>query len=262
MNKSLNKKILEQIQDQKIQPTSKWNFKLREMLLWIGIGISLLLASFSVGSFIFQSVNSLLLPPHLHVWFAGIRIFLIILFITLAVFQILRTRKGYKRKYSLYLFIGFLLIGISGSVFFATRTTGIIERSLGSAGLIERGNNYWSEPETTGLLAGELIEITNEGYLLCEALDESLHVLDIISIDNKDIFIDFLRVQMVGYEQDGVYYPCSVQPWRVRLAGPERDTEYGVLENGNIEFRKQNTLRNNFIKTFERKSEIIRTNSC
>lgn len=262
MNKPLNKKILETIESQNIQPRSKQRFKIREIILWVGIGISLVLASMSVGSFIFQSVNNLLLPPNLHILFAGIRIILIVLFLALAIFQILRTDKGYRRRNSIYLLIGTLIITIIGFFFFITQATSVIESALGRGGVLKQGKEYWSQPEKTGLLAGEMVEITDQGYVVFEALDQSVHVLDIVEIEKSTILIDFLRVQMVGYEDNGIYYPCVVVPWKVTKGRPEKRLEYGSLRDGNIAFSRENISINHFKQIFERKSEIIRNKSC
>lgn len=262
MKKTLPKKILERIESENLEPRPKFIFTLREVILWVGIGISAFLASVSVGSFIFQSINTILLPPHLHVFFGLIRIGLIILFIVLIVFQVVHTEKGYKRKNTAYVAFGSIIIGIVGYIFFSTQFTGIIEQRIGGLGSIQQGKTYWSEPHKTGLLAGEMIEITDSGYVLFEALDNSTHVLDARNINNPEIFIDFLRVKMVGYEVDGIYYPCKVSSWRLRQAGPEKRLEYGDVQNGNISFGKENHSGKLFKNFLERKAEIVRTNKC
>ena len=66
-NIPLHKKILEHIDQKNIQPKARIWFILKEVLLWVGIALSLMLASLSAGSFIFQSINSILIPPHLHI---------------------------------------------------------------------------------------------------------------------------------------------------------------------------------------------------
>ena len=133
---------------------------------------------------------------------------------------------------------------------------------MGSAGTLRQGKDYWSQPAKTGLLAGELIEITDQGYMMFEALDGSIHILDIAKIEKNTIFVDFLRVRMVGYESNGIYYPCVVAPWEVKKGRPEKRSDYGKLRDGNIQFSRQDISQENFRKTFERKSEIVRINRC
>lgn len=264
MNKSLNNKILEKIQQEQIQPKPKWQFTLKEIALWVGTGISLVLASVAAGSFIFQSVNAPLVPPHLFLWFGLIRIAVIILFIILAIYQIVRIARGYKRTKQIYLIIGLIIIGIIGSVFFASRISGNIERGIGRGGLVTQAIDYWSQPHEGGLLAGELIEVTNDGYLLIQGLDDSTHIVDARFIETKDheIFIDFLRVKMVGYEDEGIFYPCAVEPWEIRRAGGERHPEYQGLIDGNQRFNDIQKSYEGFRKIFERKNDIIRTKIC
>lgn len=264
MNKVFNKKIFQQINKENIQPKSRWQFVIREILLWLGTTLSLLLASMSAGSFIFQSANFMLVPPGTKILFGAIRIAVIILFIIFAVYQVQRIGRGYKRKRQVYTITGLVIIGIIGSLFFASRISGRIEQEIGPQGLIQQAERHWSDPKTIGLLAGELSEITNDGYLLIESLDGGIHVIDSqhIHIDEQKIFVEFLRVKMVGYEEGNIFYPCSVAPWEVRLGGKEKHSEYKGIRDGNMKFSKEENHINSFQDYFERKDDIVRTNQC
>ncbi|MFT6361510.1 MAG: hypothetical protein ACJAV6_000625 [Candidatus Paceibacteria bacterium] len=263
MKNSLHNKILENIQKNNVKQKPRWQFVFKESLLWIGTGLSLALASFAAGSFIFQSANTMILPPSLQVWLGIIRILLIALFIILATYQVMRIGRGYKRTKRIYAVVGLLLIMIIGSLLFASRISGNIERGIGPQGLIQRAQNYWSNPVETGLLAGELIEITEEGYLLFDSLDGGTHIIDAQFIsEQEELFVDFLRVKMVGYENTAIFYPCSLAPWEVHRSGQERHLEYDGLRDGNIRFGDNKELQNDFNNYFERKEEIVRTNQC
>lgn len=264
MKTSLKNKIVSQIQSQQLQPKERWKFIVQEIALWLGTIISLLLASLAAGSFIFQSVNSAALPSHIVLWFGFIRIALSALFIVLAIYQVLRIAQGYKRSRRMYVIIGLLVVVGIGSLFFAARITGTIESRIGSSGLVNQAQKYWSLPKETGLLAAELIEITNDGYLLMQGFDNRTHIVDTRYIDRneQDIFIDFLRVKTVGYYDNGIFYPCAVAPWELKQTVRESRSDYRNIRNGNIQFSKGERNQKNFNSTFERKTEIVRTNSC
>jgi hypothetical protein len=264
MKHSMNNKILQKIQNENIQPKPKWQFIVKEFLLWIGIFVSLLLASLSAGSMLFNTINANLIPLHLFFWFSGLRILLVGLFVVLAIYQIMNAEQGYKRTRQTYLFIILIVIGLIGSTLFGSRLSGQIERGIGFPGIVTQANEYWSDPEINGLLAGELQEITNNGLLLFNSLDDGIHIIDaqFIREDDANLFIESLRVKMVGYQDSGIFYPCAVAPWKLKRGGFEKHSEYKNLRDGNINFVKDRGLGSNFNKTFERKNEILRTNSC
>lgn len=264
MKKTLNNKILQKIKTDNIEPKAKWEFIVKEVILWIGVAITLVFASFSAGSLFFTSANSQLVPPHLFFWFSVIKVFIIILFIILAIYQIMKVEQGYKRTKRTYLFIGLIAVGIIGASLFGSRLSGRIEQGIGPGGIVKHTYEYWSEPHNNGLLAGELIEVTRDGFLLFESLNGDSHIIDtqFINEDEQVLFIDTLRVKMVGYENSGIFYPCSVAPWELRRGGPEKHPRYEEVTDGNIHFGDVKSVGKNFQATFERKNEIMRTNSC
>ncbi len=264
MKQPLNNKILEKIKTDNVHPKPKWQFILKETSLWLGTIVSLVLASLSAGSLFFHSANAHLIPPHMSAVFTGLRILVIVLFIALAIYQTMKVGQGYKRTIRMYMIIGLSLIGIIGGIMFGLRLSGQIERTIGAPGLVAQANEYWSDPVTHGLLAGELIEVTDDGLLLFNSLEDDIHIVDaqFINEDDHVLFIESLRVKMVGYEEAGLFYPCAIAPWELRRGGYEKHPDYNKLRDGNIRFGDVITLHKNFKDIFERKNEILRTNRC
>jgi len=262
MNKALNKKILEHIDAQDLKPTSKTYFQAKEVVLWLGVMIALLLAGILAGSFGIQISNTMVLPPILDLIFGLVRIGLILLVLLFALVQILNTEKGYKRTKKLYMSIGiFCAVGI-GSLLFFTNISGNIEPRIGQSGIINQSKDHWTQPES-GLLAAELQEITDDGYLIMKDFNNNYHIVDTENLpeDKQDLFIDFLRVRMIGFEDGDIFYPCSVAPWELR--GSPRQTKDGyILQRDNVQFSKGRRSHEVFKNIFERKSEIVRTNKC
>jgi len=263
MNTPLNKKILENIQEQNLEPKSLHYFFAKEILLWIGTFLALVLGGISAGSFIFQIYNASFVPPHLIIIFTLTRIIIIIISLSIALYQIIHTKKGYKRTRKKYIIFILFIVTCIGSLLFFTNISGVVENRIGNAGLIRQSRDYWSQPEQ-GLLSGQLDYINADGYYLVRNFKDELHRVDVRNIDvqQQNIFTDFPRVRIVGYEQDSIFYPCAVAPWEIRGATREKNPRSRNINKGTREPLNQKRNHINFTKTFERKNEIVRTNRC
>lgn len=263
MSKEFNKKILTEIQSRGLRPKPRRYFRYIQLLLWVGTIVSFVLGGISIGSFIFQISNPLLIPLELSLLFAVLRIGIILVSLFIGVYQVVHIDKGYKRTKKFYIGIGLFILAIFGSFLFLGNFSGSLEKTFGQQGIINRSTKHWVQPEK-GLLAAELNGVSSEGYLLVTALDQSLHVVDpvYLSEQEQDIFIDFLRVRMVGYQQDEIFYPCAVSPWKIRGLGSETHPYYEKIHKGNKQFSESKRSPKDFKKVFERKTEIIRNNKC
>lgn len=263
MNTPINKKILHAIDNQELSPKPIYYFTLKETALWIGTVCSFVLGGISLGSFIFQIFNIGIIPIHISFISIIIRILIILISISFAIYQILNTKKGYKRTRRKYIIIGFFIISIVGSLLFFTNISGKVEGRIGNVGLVTQSKAYWTQAKQ-GTLAGELIEINTDGYLIVNDFQDNPHIVDAENItkNNQDIFIDFLRVRMVGYERNGIFYPCAVAPWELKGLGKQKISEQETLIDGNIKYSQGKRINGKFKEYFERKDDIVRTNSC
>lgn len=264
MKTETNKKILAKIQQENIQPKSPWYFRAKEFFLWVGTVLFLVIAAFTLGSFIYQSANAVLLPPHLFIVFSAARILLIFVSLIFVIYQIRRTKKAYKKTKHFYLGISIIIITLLGSLIFSSRLAGRFEEKIGRVGVTQNVKNYWSTPKTAGLLAGELSYINTDGYMIINDFQDREHIVDAryVPEHEQDVFIRALRVKMVGYERENIFYPCSIAPWKLRRAPKKFIYNYGSSHDGNIIFDNNPKRYLEFEKTFERKNEIIRNNRC
>lgn len=264
MKTETNKKILAKIQQENIQPKSPWYFRAKEFFLWVGTILFLVIAAFTLGSFIYQSANAVLLPPHLFIVFSAARILLIFVSLIFVIYQIRRTKKAYKKTKHFYLGISIIIITLLGSLIFSSRLAGRFEEKIGRVGITQNVKNYWSTPKTAGLLAGELSYINTDGYMIINDFQDREHIVDAryVPEHEQDVFIRALRVKMVGYERENIFYPCSIAPWKLRRAPKKFIYNYGSSHDGNIIFDNNPKRYLEFEKTFERKNEIIRNNRC
>jgi hypothetical protein len=262
MNKEFNKKILSRIESTAAEPKPSYYFSLREWLLHLGVIVSVVLAAILMGSLVFQFSNTMVLPPKISWLFGFTRLMLIILALVFAVYQIVLTEKGYKQRKRFYVLLSIFTVAILGSLLFFTNLSGDIENRVGTSGFIAQSREYWTQPES-GVLAAELQEITNDGYLLMNDFNNQVHVVDIQYIDEnmQDLFIDFLRVRMVGYENGNIFYPCAVAPWELHGA-PKKEKNGYFLQKDNIQFSQSKRNHDSFKNIFERKNEIMRNNRC
>ena len=263
MNIPLNKKILENIREHKLEPKSSYYFLSKEILLWIGTFLALILGSISVGSFIFQIYNASLVPPPMIIIFTLIRIILIIISLSIALYQILHTKKGYKRTQKKYIILVSFIITCIGSVLFFSNISGVVEERIGNAGLIRQSRNHWAQPNK-GLLSGQFNQINNNGYNTIRDFKNELYLVDVQNIDIEELHRvkDFPRVRMVGYQKDNIFYPCAITPWEIRGTIREKNSRFNSLNKKDTTSLNQKINKDNFIKTLEKKNEIIRTHRC
>ncbi len=264
MKTQKNNSILNNIKQQQIQPKSVWYFRLREYALWLGITLALVVAGFAGGSLVFQTANYHLLPANIIWWFGFARGLILLIALMSAIFMILKTGRGYKRTWFHYFVLGFIVVGSLAAGLLSSRISGSIESWMGQIGVSRRAMVHWSMPEQTGLLAGELYEIDDNGYALVTDLENSIHIVDIAGLPTEDveILLASLRVRMVGYEYQEIFYPCVIAPWRLRLAAPENHPDYGRIVDGNRLFADLPDSYDYFHDFYERKSEIVRMYNC
>lgn len=177
-NESL--KILEKIKELKAKPKARWYFILRNILLWLGVVLSLLLSavSFSAMLYLLKGIRfriytfgnpenwKMLFSSLPYVWIIFTAIFIFLLY-----YELKRTKKGY-------------LYPLSHIIIFAIISSTILGYALQASGLAEKFDRasafhptlynhvinpqmtYWNQPEA-GRLAGMITEdLGNRRYSL------------------------------------------------------------------------------------------------
>ncbi len=241
MNK-LSEKILEKIKEENIKQKSKNFFIIKNLFNWGFTIFAILLSAFFISAIYFILVNKLIIPMMLFSSFVSFGLLFLLLASYLSYKRFKQIKNSYKYNLK-YVFISFIVIVfVTGFVFARFRIYNsfdqIVSKSIPQLSANNRIHQLWSDPNN-GRLAGEIIGISDD-YILLEAFDGKVYFVDPAYLDDedKDVFLDFLRVRMVGHQDNGIFYPLEVSKWSLFNTRRNMHKEY-LMEfiDENINFR-------------------------
>jgi hypothetical protein len=210
---NLSKKILEKLDKEKIKPTPKSEFQVKEYLTWLGFGMLLFLVVLSISvilhiimnddwEFYAQLNNSL--PGHLMHTFPYLWAILFLAGLCLALYEFRKTKNGYKKStFSLVLLSIFgstllgaalFYIGIGKKIHYAAANSMPMYESI--TPLREK---RWISAEK-GFLGGEIIKVRdNSTFILKDAMGNEWEV-DTTNLSFKEKFIikEGNKIRMYG----------------------------------------------------------------
>lgn len=213
-DKDFNNSVLQKIKEEKITPKPKWQFLLKNSLIWTLGVLSLILGAIATSLIFYmltgeESGFGPAHPRNFEALFVIVPFFWIICLAIFAVsvfYYIKHTKKGYKYSPKLIV-LGTLVISlILGSGFSAMGVDRLVDDVLGErAPMYDRVINprldYWSNPEE-GRLTGMVV--SKEGvnsYILIDRSSESWLVKTVEESDSKKIKIS-RPVRLVGKKVD------------------------------------------------------------
>ena len=230
--KKLKLQVLNKIKEQKLEPTPKWHFMLKDWVVWAVFGLSILIGAmaFSVSIFMIKTNdweirrfldNSLLeftfktLP---YIW-----ILLFIGFTLVAYFNLRHTKKGYKYNLPTMIIVNLLATVIMGYALFgmgaAKRIDSFALDRIPAYQKIanEHRRDIWTTPER-GLLAGEIKKVVQEdGFTLIDFKDNEWTVT--LNSEAPAHFLEEgLTVQVIGEKTDEFEFTAErIKPWQRNL---------------------------------------------
>ena len=257
---NLVNKVLKEIDKKEINPKPEWYFSVKEKSVWIAGILSILIGAVSVSAIIFSLVNTrwservlthnsgitMLAETLPYFW-----ILTIIIFVSLAYQGIKHTKKGYK--WPLLAITSWIILAsiVMGLALFVTGAGAAADRFAGRLPIhkdIEKIiMDNWNNLED-GLLAGEIIEITNATATI-KTLGGNKTVYLSIKDTNKterEILSIGSKVRFIGFSiNEESFYVCRVLPWE-KMQKPKlvRQEKISVAERNKNE-RKLETERNN-----------------
>src|SRR5680860_440788 len=193
MKKKISQKIIELIAQNKIKPRGRWQFILKDILLWLSAVLSLLFSaiSFSLMIFIIKNINTGFRPESqvnsfqiLLVSLPYFWIFFVSAFIYIIYRQVKHTKKGYL--YSLgKIIVSSVIISIAvGYLFSSLGWAESLDEELSYRApfysqIINPQLDFWSKPEE-GRLAGVVINRDSDAF-------------DLIDIEGRSWEITFIN---------------------------------------------------------------------
>ena len=174
---NLIEKTLGKIQEQEIKPKSKNYFSLRNLLFWFSAVIMLIFSSFAVSLILFLIFdldwdiyshfnhsyieNILIAIPHL--W-----ILLLTLFAAIAFYLFKKTKKAYRRSFTIIILTLLSFSLISGTAIYASglseKLNNVFKESMPHyKELIHSKEDQWMQSED-GLLSGKILNVENDSF--------------------------------------------------------------------------------------------------
>jgi len=223
-------KILEKIENQHIEPTPKWFFRIKNLWFWLAFGFSIFIGSISF-SIILYSIQQTDFELLQHVQHSKIETFLVllpyfwivllILFSILAFFSFKSFKNAYKHSLLSIIGLSTFLSVLIGTLIFISGFGSLIENKFANKvelykSIKERKLQHWMNPEE-GFLAGKIL-IVKKDTLIIQDFDEKIW-----TVYYSDIFIPPVleiekdeNIKIIGKKKsDNLFHVLEIRPWRV-----------------------------------------------
>lgn len=223
----LSDKILTTIQNQRLKPAPKFNFQLKNFLLWALFGLSIIFGALAVGVFIFILANQewdiyqrVTMSP-LAFFFLVLPYFWLVVLLILIIFGFYnyqRTKFGYRLPLFRLLIIYLL----------TTIVLGLGAYSLGLGHLLNNFFNvqlpgyqrlnyehYLWQKTDQGLLAGSIVALTPTGFILEDLNNDHWQINALTAIlANGAILAPGEKIKIIG-ERAGAnqFIAGEIRPW-------------------------------------------------
>lgn len=229
----LSRKIFEVIREKHLQPKPRWQFLLRDYMIWLFSGLSVILGSlsFSVALSIWNDYdlgglkamrpefyeNIILNLPYF--WFGFIALFAL-----LAYYNFKHTKEGYRHQAGLLLAASIFLSIILGAGLHYLGAGRQIDRALHHnfryyGRMVRHTEDFWMRPEK-GFLAGEVVHI-EAGNFRFRDLSRKTWIVDAGEATwHHNLKLQAgLKLRLLGEAEDGVFRARDIMPWPMIRGG-------------------------------------------
>lgn len=222
---NLKSKVLELIEREKIKPTTKLYFSIKDKAVWSLLLVSILIGSIACSVVIFSITNSeaglyqvthdsllsfvLYCTPYL--W-----IFVFVVFALIAYEDFKYTSKGYKYSFGIVLVTGLIINLIFGVVLHSLGVSRIIDQSLSSDSIFITSSSdslrkmSWNQPDN-GVLSGEVVSYSDgSSSLVLKDFNGKLWTVSYMYIPKVSVNLvsTSSQVRVIGVRQN-VYFPST-----------------------------------------------------
>lgn len=232
IDQDLSQKVLEQIQKEHIKPKPRWEFLLKDYVIWGLFVIVIAIGSVSVSVIIFMTRHDLpyvareakaLMISLPYFW-----LILMALFLGLAYYNFKHTKTGYRYNAYVIFFLSFILSIALGSIIYASGGARKLEEACYHRLpmyqlMMDRRGQVWVEV-SQGKLAGTILEVKPENIRL-ESFDDKLWLvwLPLESGEHPPLMAG-MRVRVFGEKlSDDEFQAQVIMPWFSRPPVFERE---------------------------------------
>jgi len=179
---NLSQNVLEKIKFRKIKPTPKWQFLLKDYVIWGAGIISVLVGAFAFAVILYMLVNnhwdiyqyatnsltSYIFSTLPYYWLLFLSIFLVIAYL-----NIRHTSKGYKYNLNLIIVASIGVSVILGTIFYGIGLGQTIDNEFSKRmpiykKFMQRDLGMWHKPGR-GIIAGEVIEVIDKNNFILKS---------------------------------------------------------------------------------------------
>lgn len=234
MEKDLSESILSKIKEEKIKPKSRWQFVLRDYVVWFVFFVSLFLGSISIATTIYLlQINdwgayAVVTPNFLNFVLLTLPYFWLIvfpIFIWISYHYFQNTKTGYRFGFVKIVVFNLGASCVLGVVFYAVGigsfTDDVFVKKAPFYGhmMLER-EKIWHSPEK-GTVAGKIGDIEDgEYFILLGMRGEELPVLYSNAKVSRGVIIEEGEmIKVFGEEEEGYFYAKEIR----QLSGPGRE---------------------------------------
>lgn len=199
---NLKSKIFDLIEKDKIKPTSKLYFSLKDKTLWSLLVLSILIGSIAFSVVIFNFTNSeayfyqatndsftdFILEMTPYIW-----IFLFTAFVFVGYENFRYTKKGYKYSFFIILAVSLVLNIIGGMILHYIGVSKIIDEDFPSGYMISSSDFsrkiIWNQPNR-GILSGEVVSVQASGTsFVLRDFDNNLWMIDSYYVPDVSLYL-------------------------------------------------------------------------
>ena len=228
---NFSEKVLKKIEKENIKPKPQWYFLLKNYLIWLMFGISIVLGSLAFSMILFMirqldwDIYHYLGDSFLKTLFISLPylwLIFLILFIIIAYYNFINTKRGYRFRFITIILISLIVSVVLGTGLYFNGFSENIENIFFEKipyyhKLIYTCEKQWMHPEK-GLLAGNITET--------ELSKKKIHLIDFnekhweIDIRNslwkgKLQPVKDLKIKLIGKMIDDKHFQAiEIRPWR------------------------------------------------
>lgn len=223
-----SEKLIQAIKEQDVRPVPKWQFTLKNGLLWAGFLIAVFLGAlaFSVVLFAIQQTDFSIISHLSHSkleMFLGLLPFVwivfLVVFLGIAFFSIRYSKKGYKFTVAKLAGFSAALSILLGTLYFLAGGASQLDKAFAAnVGLYEsiqeKKMKLWSMPEE-GYLSGEIVQVSPDFFQLkdfnnkfWEITFEEAFIPPVVSLEKGE------KVKVVGKMlSSDAFSADEIRPW-------------------------------------------------
>lgn len=223
----ISDKILGTIKDQGLKPTPKLNFRLKNFLLWVFFGLSIIVGALAVGVATFILANQewdiyqRIASSPLMFLILALPYFWLVIFIVFIIFgyyNYKHTKFGYRIplvRLIIFYLLATIILGLGIYNFgLGHRLNNIFSEQLPGYTHLNYEHYLWQKTDQ-GLLAGKIVSLTPTGFIL-EGLDGAHWQINALTanLQNGVILKNAERVKIIGEKsQENKFTAIEIRPW-------------------------------------------------